>query len=101
MYFITISKKNEVKFKTKTERELARTMIMYPDVIYNSCKNNSPYFVTQYLYKLASEFHYFYNHYRIITKNKVNLNRLALLLLIKIVLKNALKMLNISAPEKM
>jgi len=92
---------SEMEFKTKTERDLAKAMIMYPDVIYNSCKNNSPYFVTQYLYKLASEFHYFYNHYRIITKNKVNLNRLALLLLIKIVLKNALKMLNISAPEKM
>jgi len=92
---------SEMEFKTKTERDLAKTMIMYPDVIYNSCKNNSPYFVTQYLYKLASEFHYFYNHYRIITKNKVNLNRLVLLLLIKIVLKNALRVLNISAPEKM
>lgn len=90
-----------IEFKNPTERELAKTMILYPDILYNSCKHNSPYYLVQYLYRLASEFHYFYNHYRILRENRVNLNRFILILLVKIVLENALKILNISAPRKM
>jgi arginyl-tRNA synthetase len=83
------------------ELDIAKTLILYPDIIYDSCIGNAPYMITQYLYRLASQFHYFYNHYRIIDENKLDTNRFLLVLLVKIVLKNALKILNVSSPEKM
>jgi arginyl-tRNA synthetase len=90
-----------IALKNKEEAELAKTLIFYPDVVLDSCRNNAPHFVTQYLYRLASQFHYFYNHYRIIDESNLDVDRLRLVLLVKIVLENALKILGVSAPDKM
>jgi len=92
---------DEAEFKNKNERNLAWTLLLLPDILYNSCKNNAPYFLTQYLYRLSTEFHYFYNHNLIISKNKINLKRLTLTIAVKIILKNGLEILGISAPDKM
>jgi arginyl-tRNA synthetase len=88
-------------FKNKSERSLAWVVSLLPDIISDACKNNSPHFLTQYLYRLSSEFHYFYKHNKIISKNRVNIRRLVLVLAAKTVLKNGLLLLGISAPEKM
>ncbi|MCG9478925.1 MAG: arginine--tRNA ligase [Actinomycetia bacterium] len=90
-----------IDFSSETEREIAKKLIFFPDEVYNGCVNNAPYFLTQYLYGLASDFHYFYNHYRIMEGEKINTRRLALVLLTKQVLVNGLDMLGISAPSKM
>jgi len=90
-----------LEFKNKSERNLAWVVSLFPDIIYDACKNNAPYFLTQYLYRLSGEFHYFYNHNIIISKNKANIKRLVLALAVKIVLRNALEISGISAPEKM
>lgn len=92
---------SRIQFKNSSERDLAKTVIFYPDVIYGSCRNNSPYQLVQYLYRLASEFHFFYNHYRILRNNRINIDRFILALLVRVVLRNALKILNLSAPERM
>jgi len=96
---------SRIRFKSEIEKQLAKTMILYPDMVYSSCRNNAPHLVTRYLYRLASEFHYFYNNYRVINNEKdgltVDMDRFVLILLIRRVLKNALRMLNISAPGKM
>ncbi len=44
---------NGIVFKNKEEIELAKTLIFYPDVILDACRNDAPHFVTQYLYRLA------------------------------------------------
>ena len=92
---------SELEFKNKSERELAWVLSLYPDIIYDACKSNSPHFLTQYLYRLSAQFHYFYKHNIIISKNRANIKRLVLVVAAKIVLKNALSVLGISAPEKM
>ena len=92
---------NGIVFKNKEEIELAKTLIFYPDVILDARRNDAPHFVTRYLYRLASQFHYFYNHYRIIDESNLDVDRLRLVLLVKIVLENALKILGVSAPDKM
>jgi len=96
---------SKIGFKNEIEKQLAKTMILYPDVVYNSCRNNAPNLITRYLYRLAAEFHYFYNNYRVINNEKdgvtVDMDRFVLILLVRRVLKNALGLLNISAPEKM
>lgn len=97
--FLLNMKKYE--FKNNSERNIAWVLSLFPDIIYDACKNNAPYLVTQYLYRLSGEFHYFYNHNIIISKNKVNMIRLVLAIATKKVLKNGLDILGISAPEKM
>lgn len=92
---------NGIVFKNKEEIELAKTLIFYPDIILDACRNDAPHLVTQYLYRLASQFHYFYNHYRIIDESNLDIDRLRLVLFVKIVLENALKILGVSAPDKM
>jgi arginyl-tRNA synthetase len=104
-YDIGAADTSKIKFKNKDEKQLAKTMILYPDVVYNSCRSNAPHLVTQYLYRLAAEFHYFYNNYRVINEEEdgaaVDLDRFILILLVRRVLRNALKLLDVRAPEKM
>ncbi|MBE3089661.1 MAG: arginine--tRNA ligase [Actinobacteria bacterium] len=96
---------SKIEFKSENERQLAKIMTLYPDVIYDSCKINAPHLITQYLYRLATEFHYFYNNFRVLNDNgdmaTVDVDRLILILLVRQVLRNALKLLNVEAPEKM
>ncbi len=95
----------EVDLKEETDRRLAKLMILYPDTVRSSCKYEAPHIITQYLYRLASEFHFFYNRYRILDETgeeaAVDIDRYILILLVKDVLKNALGLLGVSAPEKM
>jgi arginyl-tRNA synthetase len=56
----------------------------------------------QYAYKLAGSFHQFYRDCRVLTEDKeLGKSRLALILATKIVLKNTLDIMGISAPERM
>ncbi len=90
-----------VGLDTQTEREIAKLLLFYPDEVYRGCAGNAPYFLTQYLYGLASQFHYLYNHYRIMDQHAVHWGRLGLVLLLKQVLVNGLGILGIRAPRKM
>ncbi|MBM3706947.1 MAG: arginine--tRNA ligase [Actinobacteria bacterium] len=98
-----ISKINfkNLNLENAEEFELAKILMLYPDIIYDACINNAPYLINQFLYRLASQFHYFYNHYRIIDEGKLNKDRFKLILLVRIVLANAMKILSINAPLKM
>jgi arginyl-tRNA synthetase len=90
-----------VTFADRSERDLAFTLLLYPDVIYDACRANATYFLTQYLNRLATDFHHFYSHNIIIKEGKVHTGRLTLALLAQIVLQNGLSVLGISAPQKM
>ncbi|MBN2073308.1 MAG: arginine--tRNA ligase [Actinobacteria bacterium] len=95
----------EMRLESEAEKNLAKVLILYPDAVYNSCINNAPHIIAQYLYRLAGEFHYFYNNYRILDETGsfpvVNMDRFFLALTAGVVIKNALGLLGISAPEKM
>ena len=68
----------------------------------NSSNSLEPQQITNYLYDLASKFHKYYAHERIVTNNKqITAARLVLIKCIKIVLNNGLTILGINAPEKM
>lgn len=94
-----------LELKSDSEKQIAKTLILYPDIVRSSCTNNAPHIITQYLFRLATEFHHFYNKHRIIKDTEegpvVEYGRVGLILLIRSVLRNALDLLNISAPEKM
>ena len=85
------------------EKTLIKLMVRYPEVIDGAAKSLEPHRITFYLNELAGIFHSYYN------KNKGNFRqndqltaaRFFLIKAIRIVLQNALKILGVSAPEKM
>ena len=96
---------SQLELKSGSEKQIAKILALYPDIVYGSCLNNAPHMITQYLFCLATEFHHFYNKHRILKDTEsgptVEPGRVGLILLVQRILKNALNLLNISAPEKM
>lgn len=90
------------------EMALIRSMAEFGPLLEDVCKNLEPHRLTYYLSDLASLFHRYFNQgtntpeYRIITADR-ELSRARLLLAdgLRVVLKNGLGLLGISAPERM
>ena len=84
------------------ELELIKHMIMFPNIIENSLKTFEPQNLANYLQDLATRFHKFYAKCRVLTNDvDVSSARLDLILSVKYIMGNGLKILGISAPEKM
>ena len=74
----------------------------YPEIIESSSANRAPHQLAHYLRDLAAAFHTFYNSERILCDNSaMKQSRLFLCLAIKIILKNGLSILGVSAPKTM
>jgi arginyl-tRNA synthetase len=74
----------------------------YPGAILLAAKQRAPHKLTNYINNLASAFHSFYNDEQVISEDSVKTyERLALLNATKTVLKDALNLVGVSAPEKM
>ena len=86
--------------------DTAKTLILkleeFKSVISLSAQNRTVYTICRYVQELAAEFHSFYNSNRVICDDiDLMKSRLALMVAIRITLKNALDILAVSAPEKM
>ena len=83
-------------------RKLILKLEDFKNLIITSARDRQVYTVCRYVQDLAAEFHSFYNSTRVITDDKeLTKSRLALVWAFKTVLANALKILAVSAPEKM
>ncbi len=84
------------------EIALIRKMAEFPSLIEEIASQLAPHRLTYYLAELAGNFHRYYNKHRIIGKDK-SLCQARLLLSsgVKIVIKNGLGLLGLSAPETM
>ena len=87
---------------TPEELQLIKLLAALPDTVEDSAQNFEPHRMTNYLTELAGCFHGFYNKNRVITEDAA-LTRARLYLLKRTaqILKNALAILGISAPERM
>jgi len=84
------------------EISLIRKMAEFPSLIKEIARELTPHRLTYYLAELAGVFHRYYNRHRIISKDKtLSQARLFLSLGVKIVVKNGLSLLGLSAPEMM
>ena len=84
------------------EIELLKTMEQFPEVMATAQNQLEPQDIANYLQDLAARFHRFYVDCRVITHdNDLSAARIALITATKIVLANGLKVLGISAPERM
>ncbi len=86
----------------EAEIKLVRKTLMMKDELVDIVLNRDPHLITYYLVDLAGEFHRYYNHYRIIGSDEdVMFARLALLKGIRSAVGLGLKLIGVSAPEKM
>ncbi|MDO4198917.1 MAG: arginine--tRNA ligase [Erysipelotrichaceae bacterium] len=85
------------------EIDLLKLITSFTDVVADAALTRSPNKICNYIQKLATYFHSFYNDCKIIDSNNPDLTneRLALCEATRITLKNSLDLLGVSAPESM
>ena len=84
------------------EQSLMKTLARYPEVLQNAALNSEPHQLTHYLRELANELHSYYNaHQFLVDDSNLTDARLKLITATRQVLRNGLKLIGISAPEKM
>lgn len=90
-------------YQNKYELNLVKELIKFPDLISETSQSFEVHHLPHYGIALAKKFHQFYKNCPVIkAENKEAKNsRLALIKATQIVLNNTLKILGISAPEKM
>ena len=91
------------ELKEESELALLRLLSDFPGVIANSAEERAPYELAAYIQKLAASIHSFYTNCHILDRENIAMTscRLALAKAAKTVMKNALSILGVSAPEKM
>jgi len=84
------------------ELKLLKHIVLFPDLVETASKTLEPQNIATYLQDLAALFHRFYSKCRVISDDsELSKARLNLINAVKITLENGLKVLGISAPEKM
>jgi len=85
-----------------SEIDLIRSLHQFPEIMLNVLESLEPQTIATYLQSLAGKYHKFYTDCRVVSEDKVLTNsRLNLICAVKLVLANGLKILGISAPERM
>jgi arginyl-tRNA synthetase len=88
--------------KEPVELDLIKQLIKYPDLIKETTRDYQVQKFATYSKELANAFHNFYEKCQVISEDKkIEEARIALLQATKIVLKNVLNLMGISAPKKM
>jgi arginyl-tRNA synthetase len=99
---LKMGKEDEKTEKNPAELELAKKLISFPEIIEDTAKDYQLQRIPQYATDLATAFHHFYQVGRVISEDGiVDKKRLELISATKIILKNTLNLMGISAPEKM
>lgn len=87
---------------TAEERDLIKLIDSYPEIVEGSAQTLEPHRIPYYINDLASVFHSFYNKHRVVSDNaEVTQARLFLIKSAATVIRNALRLLGVSAPERM
>ncbi|MBL7183615.1 MAG: arginine--tRNA ligase [Anaerolineae bacterium] len=87
------------------ELALIRHMLLLPEVVEQAVENLAPHHLTYYAQHLASVFHSFYKECRVVSSDpaeaELNKARLKLVSAAKIVLAKTLRLMGMTAPERM
>ena len=86
-----------------SELALIKGLANFANVVSDAAKDKAPYKIANYIHAIAELIHAFYNECRVIDRENLELSgsRLALVKASKIVVKNALTLLGVSAPIHM
>ncbi|MGM9944794.1 MAG: arginine--tRNA ligase [Lysinibacillus sp.] len=85
------------------EEDVLKKVGAFPQIVADAAKHRTPHRIANYIQDLAATFHSFYNAEKVINTDNKELTeaRLALITAVKTTLANALKLIGVSAPEKM
>lgn len=90
------------KLSTEAEFDILRKVGELPQEISEAAALYAPHRLIRYLYELASQFHSYYRAERVITEDAEQTQaRLALLTAVRISLANVLRLMGVSAPDRM
>ena len=100
---ITVQGKGDYKLLTEpVEMDLIKKLGEYPEMLATAAKERAVQQVAHYVYDLAGLFHSAYNQCRILGVNEdLQQARLAMVMAVGHVVRHALSILGVSAPEKM
>jgi arginyl-tRNA synthetase len=102
---VTIGEPSEVDLKPlelPEELTLMKQLSLYPALVWTSVKSYEPHRLTFYLQELSANLHNYYYHHRILTDDlHRSMARLALMLGVRVVIANALRLLGVTAPKRM
>ena len=84
------------------ELSIIKRLVTYPEILQDSALAYEPHRITAYLQELASQIHSYYNKFRFISEDRpLSEARLYLAQAILTVLKSALTLLGVAAPQRM
>jgi arginyl-tRNA synthetase len=89
--------------QSEKEIELLKKLGEFPAAVAEAAEKRIPHRITNYIFDLSSALHSFYNAEKVLDLENVEKSRarLALVKAVQITLRNALKLIGVSAPEKM
>ena len=94
--------RNVVRLNEPHEKALIRRVTYYPELLETAARALEPHQLAHYLRDLAGDFHAYYNaHQFLVDDSGLRNARLNLVAATRQVLENGLKLLGVSAPEKM
>jgi arginyl-tRNA synthetase len=90
------------EFAAPEERALIRKLAVFPEVVRGAAFAREPHRVPAYLMETAGEFHRFYHACRVVSEDAArSRDRLLLAEAARIVIRNGLALMGVSAPERM
>lgn len=89
--------------KAESEIAILKHLVSFPKIVEDAANERAPFKITNYIHDLAELIHAFYSECRVIDRDnlEVSASRLALCKASEIVIKNALDLVGVSAPEHM
>lgn len=89
--------------QAEKEIDVLKKMGDFPQVVADAAKLRSPHRIATYIQELAAAFHSFYNAEKVLDASNEDMTRarLALITAVRTTIANALRLIGVSAPEKM
>jgi arginyl-tRNA synthetase len=99
----TASLENLSLLTAEKEEDVLKKVGAFPQIVADAAKHRTPHRIANYIQELAATFHSFYNAEKVINQDNKELTeaRLALITSVKTTIANALRLIGVSAPEKM
>jgi arginyl-tRNA synthetase len=91
-----------MQLREPEELALIKCMANFPTVVAESTKLMEPHRIPFYLAELAASFHGYYNKHRVLTDERaLTVARLYMVAAVRIIVRNGLQLMGVSAPESM
>ncbi|MCL6471269.1 MAG: arginine--tRNA ligase [Firmicutes bacterium] len=99
---IPTGKINYQRLETEPELDLIKKLAEWPEILEWAARQRAPHPLTAYAQELAATFHYFYTKCRVVSEDEeLSAARMALSEATRTVLRSVLRMLGVSAPDRM